>query len=43
MIANWGVGKGCRLSDIEKAIKESVLDLSVGTVTKEVTSKHIIS
>ena len=42
MIANWVVGEGCSLFDFAHAIKASVFDLTVVTVTKEITSMHSI-
>ena len=42
MIANWVIGKDCDLFDFANAIKDSIFDLTVVTVTKEVTSRHDI-
>ena len=42
MVANWVVGKDCSLPDLAQALKDSIFDVTVVTVTKEVTSKHLI-
>ena len=42
MCATWLIGTNCSLSELARAIEDSVFDVTCVTITKQVTSKHII-